>query len=68
LKNVKEPIRIYEVTIQQTLSEDVVSKESKKKLSEKSIAVLPFVDMSPALDQEYLGDGLQKSLSIFYHK
>jgi len=29
---------------------------------DKSIAVLPFVDMSPNKDQEYLGDGLAESI------
>src|SRR5664280_319786 len=31
-------------------------------VSEKSIAVLPFADMSPSRDQEYLGDGLAEEL------
>ena len=62
LKNVKEPMRIYEVITQQTSHEDVVAAESKKKLFQKSIAVLPFVDMSSSHDQEYLGDGLAEEL------
>ena len=35
-------------------SEDVI---------EKSIAVLPFADMSPGKDQEYLGDGIAEEIS-----
>ena len=31
-------------------------------LNEKSIAVLPFVDLSPAKDQEYFSDGLAEEL------
>jgi TolB-like protein/Flp pilus assembly protein TadD len=31
-------------------------------LSDKSIAVLPFVDMSPGHDQAYLGDGLAEAV------
>ena len=31
-------------------------------LNEKSIAVLPFVDLSPAKDQEYFSDGLAEDL------
>jgi adenylate cyclase len=30
--------------------------------SDKSIAVLPFVDMSPGKDQEYLGDGIAEEI------
>ncbi len=64
LKNVKEAVRIYEVitndiSIQPPGSAPEVSK--KKKL-EKSIAVLPFVDMSSSHDQEYLGDGLAEEI------
>jgi len=59
LKNVKEPIRIYEVICSGV---DANANESKNKDLEKSIAVLPFVDMSPAHDQEYLGDGLAEEL------
>jgi len=59
LKNVKEPVRIYEVI---RSGADIDTKESKNKNPEKSIAVLAFVDMSPARDQEYLGDGLAEEL------
>jgi class 3 adenylate cyclase len=59
LKNVKEPVRIYEVICS---GADIDTKESKNKNPEKSIAVLAFVDMSPARDQEYLGDGLAEEL------
>jgi TolB-like protein len=38
------------------------SNEIQKNVSEKSIAVLPFTDLSPARDQEYLGDGLADEL------
>ena len=36
--------------------------EQQKDASIKSIAVLPFSDMSPGHDQEYLGDGLAEGL------
>src|SRR5687768_10168327 len=54
LKNVKEPVHIYEVMNQlQVEQSNSTGKESKKKFPEKSVAVLPFVDMSAAHDQEY---------------
>src|SRR6266498_1152613 len=64
LKNVKEPVRVYEV-ITITNEEDrsnIFITSKNKTTGEKSIAVLPFVDMSSARDQEYLGDGLAEEL------
>jgi serine/threonine-protein kinase len=40
-------------------SADAVSRDA---LSRKSIAVLPFVDMSPEGDQEYFGDGIAEEI------
>ncbi len=37
-------------------------KFNTKEIEEKSIAVLPFVDMSETKDQEYLGDGLAEEI------
>ena len=36
--------------------------EADRKTSQQSIAVLPFVDMSPAKDQEYFSDGIAEEL------
>ncbi|MGZ8525331.1 MAG: adenylate/guanylate cyclase domain-containing protein [Chitinophagaceae bacterium] len=38
------------------------SGKDQSKFADKSIAVLPFVDMSPGKDQEYLGDGLAEEI------
>src|SRR5688572_11778753 len=66
LKNVKEPVRIYEVITNNADEEEnknpVVEKSTAKKMHQKSIAVLPFVDMSSSHDQEYLGDGLAEEI------
>ncbi|HET9276592.1 MAG TPA: adenylate/guanylate cyclase domain-containing protein [Flavitalea sp.] len=65
LKNIKEPMRIYEIlantndTVQSVLH---TNENSSAKFPQKSIAVLPFVDMSAAHDQEYLGDGLAEEI------
>jgi TolB-like protein/tetratricopeptide (TPR) repeat protein len=39
-----------------------VNQEADIAISEKSIAVLPFVDMSQAKDQEYFSDGISEEL------
>src|SRR5687768_11811070 len=66
LKNVKEPVRIYEIVTNKADEEEnkrtVVEKSTGKKTQAKSIAVLPFVDMSSSHDQEYLGDGLAEEI------
>src|SRR5210317_2136320 len=46
LKNVAFPIRIYEVVTAHKTDSKISSKESLKEVSEKSIAVLHFVNMS----------------------
>ena len=40
----------------------VAPSRATKTAPDKSIAVLPFADMSPAHDQEYLGDGIAEEL------
>jgi len=61
LKNVNESVRIYEVLVKEskivpTPREDIQS--AAKNISDKSIAVLPFENMSSDPEQEYFSDGI----------
>ena len=60
LKNVKEPVRIYQVKnegLETTTPEKLV-----ELVAEKSIAVLPFVNMSQDVEQEFFSDGISEEI------
>ena len=66
LKHVKEPIRIYEVVINGTDTSqrpiESAYNEAMKIMPEKSIAVLPFINMSNDPEQEYFSDGMAEEI------
>jgi adenylate cyclase len=73
LKNVKEPVKIYEVNIDTSSISGIDVKaeqsalpvtvfETIGKTPEKSVAVLPFVNMSNDPDQEYFSDGITEEI------
>lgn len=64
LKNIKEPVRIYELLTpnSQPLPETKQELPAAKINSKTSIAVLPFFNMSNDQDQEYFSDGLTEDI------
>lgn len=60
LKNVKEPVKIFQVLL---ANEDQTTVTSKIKTpTQKSIAVLPFTNMSSDPEQEYFSDGMAEEI------
>jgi TolB-like protein/lipoprotein NlpI len=65
LKNIKEPLKIYELLTQNSqpvLEEIVEQTKTNKKPQKISVAVLPFFNMSNDQDQEYFSDGLTEDI------
>jgi len=60
LKNVKDPIRIYEVMIQHESTNS--AETAAKKIPQNSIAVLPFANMSSDPEQEFFSDGISEEI------
>jgi len=68
LKNVKEQVEIFAISNKGIFVPERISLEGKgekvpeKKSIEKSIAVLPFVNMSNDAEQEYFSDGMAEEI------
>jgi adenylate cyclase len=61
VKNVKKPVRIYRVEIEDGIS-DVDINHAVPLADKPAIAVLPFTNMSADPEQEYFADGISEDL------
>jgi len=59
LKNVREPIRIYEVLINNSI---LPLESGTRNIHNNSIAVLPFANMSSDPEQEFFSDGISEEI------
>lgn len=60
LKNVKEPVKMYEVVL--GIHQMAASELKKETIQGNSIAVLPFANMSSDPEQEFFSDGISEEI------
>ena len=62
LKNVKDPVKIYSVGDRDASSSEKESNDTSVRTSEKSLAVLPFLNMSADPENVYFSDGITEDI------
>jgi adenylate cyclase len=62
LKNIAEPVRVYDVVLEPSAMPGAASDHSMMMSDKPSIAILPFTNMSGDPEQEYFSDGIAEDI------
>ncbi len=62
LKNISKPVEVFAVTNKGVIVPQLDDLKEKQKAKDKTIAVLPFVNMSTSEENEYFSDGITEEI------